>query len=72
MQKVSSHTFLLAKGYHRTVASGCQGGAVFQEIRPGAGFKTGGFVREKLGGRGSNVERLLTPRCHKLSCCFMS
>ena len=23
---------------------------VFQEIRPGAGFKTGEFVKEKLGG----------------------
>ena len=25
-------------------------GAVLQELRPGAGFKTGGFVEEKLGG----------------------
>ena len=25
-------------------------GAVFQEIRPGAGFQTGDFVKEKLGG----------------------
>ena len=24
-------------------------GTVFQEIRPGVGFKTGGFVKEKLG-----------------------
>ena len=24
-------------------------GTVFQEIRPGAGFKTGDFVQEKLG-----------------------
>ena len=24
--------------------------AIFQEIRPGAGFKTGDFVKEKLGG----------------------
>ena len=24
-------------------------GAVFQDIRPGAGFKTGDFVKEKLG-----------------------
>ena len=30
---------------------------VFQEIRPGAGFKTGDFVIEKLGGL--TVERLL-------------
>ena len=25
-------------------------GTVIQEIRPGAGFKTGDFVKEKLGG----------------------
>ena len=25
-------------------------GTVFQEIRPGVGFKTGDFVKEKLGG----------------------
>ena len=25
-------------------------GTVFEEIRPGAGFKTGDFVKEKLGG----------------------
>ena len=25
-------------------------GTVFQEIRPDAGFKTGDFVEEKLGG----------------------
>ena len=25
-------------------------GTVFQKIRPGAGFKTGGFVKERLGG----------------------
>ena len=25
-------------------------GAVFQEIRPGAGFTTGDFVQETLGG----------------------
>ena len=31
-------------------------GAVFQEIWPGAGFQTGGFVEEKLGG--ATVERL--------------
>ena len=31
-------------------------GTVFQEIRPGAGFKTGDFVKEKLGG--ATVERL--------------
>ena len=25
-------------------------GTVFQEVRPGAGFKTGDFVKERLGG----------------------
>ena len=25
-------------------------GTVFQEIRPGVGFKNGDFVKEKLGG----------------------
>ena len=25
-------------------------GTIFQEIRPAAGFKTGDFVKEKLGG----------------------
>ena len=32
---------------------------VFQEIRPGAGFETGDFVKEKLGGL-YIVERLTT------------
>ena len=31
-------------------------GTVFQEIRPGAGFKTGDFVKRKVGG--ATVERL--------------
>ena len=26
------------------------GGTAFQQIRPGAGFKAGDFVKEKLGG----------------------
>ena len=29
---------------------GAARGAVFQEIRPGAGFRTGDFVNEKLWG----------------------
>ena len=33
-------------------------GAVFQEVRPGAGFKTGDFVKEQLGGLPSKT----TPR----------
>ena len=36
---------------------------VFQEIRPGAGFETGDFVKEKLGGY-----RRTTPRPWHSSC----
>ena len=35
---------------------GAARGTIFQEIRPGAGFKTGDFVKEMLGG--ATVERL--------------
>ena len=38
------------KVYHRTTTSGWQGEPYFQETRPGAGFKTSDFVKEKLGG----------------------
>ena len=39
--------------------SGWQGeGTVFQALRPGAGSKTGDFVKEKLGG--AIVERILS------------
>ena len=31
-------------------------GTVFQKLQPGAGFKTGDFIKEKLGG--AIVERL--------------
>ena len=34
--------------------SGCQGTPYFQEIRPGAGFKAGNFVEEKLRGLPQN------------------
>ena len=34
-------------------------GTVFKEIWLGVGFKTGDFVKEKLGG-GATVERLFT------------
>ena len=30
--------------------AGVPRGPEFQEVRPGAGFKTGDFVKEKLGG----------------------
>ena len=32
------------------MTSGGQGGSVFQEIRPGAGFETGDFVKDVLEG----------------------
>ena len=42
--------FLFAEGY-RTMTSGrVARDTVFQEIRPGVGFETGDFVKEKLGG----------------------
>ena len=53
MKKESIFTSFLsfAKDY---LTSGCRWGgkghSVFQEIRPGACFKTGDFVKETLGG----------------------
>ena len=41
--------FLVCKGLSID-GVGVSRGAVFQEIRPGAGFETGDFVKEKLGG----------------------
>ena len=50
-ENISTLIFLFAKD-DRTITSGrVARGAVFQELRPGAGFKTGDFVKEKLGGR---------------------
>ena len=45
-----SFTFLFYKGLSNDVVGVSRGTTVIQEIRPGAVFKTGGFVREKLGG----------------------
>ena len=39
------------------VREGVEGHTVFQEIRPGVGFETGDFVKQKLG-EGATVERL--------------
>ena len=47
------YSFLFAKDY-RAVMSGWQKGTAFQ----GAGFKTGHFVEEKLGG--ATVEQFMT------------
>ena len=40
------------------MTSGGKRGTVFQERRPGPGFKTGDLVKETLGG-GATVERCL-------------
>ena len=48
MKKVSACNFLFAED-DRTVTSGWFRGIVFQEVRPGASFKTGDFAEEKLG-----------------------
>ena len=48
--------FLVCKGPSNDDV-GVARGIVFQEIRPGAGFKTSDFVEEKLGV-GATVERL--------------
>ena len=53
MKTTYSHIVLFARDY-RTVASGWEGAPYLQEIRPGAGFKTGDFVEEKLGGAPEN------------------
>ena len=52
----SSHTFLVAKDC-RTMTSGWQGAPHLRGYGRRAGFETGDFVEEKLGG-GLTVERL--------------
>ena len=47
-QNVFMCFLLFAKDY-QTMTSGSQRVIVFQEIRPGADFKTGDFVEDKLG-----------------------
>ena len=49
---------LVCKGPSREDVGGARG-AVFQEIRPEADFKTREFVQEKKMGGGATVERLL-------------
>ena len=51
MKKISSCNSLVAKEGPSSDDLGVGArGTVFQEIRPGAGVKTGDFVKEKLGG----------------------
>ena len=50
---MKSITFRSFSCSRRTISNddvGVAKGTVFQEIRPWAGFKTGDFVKEKLGG----------------------
>ena len=47
-KKKSSCVFRFAKELSNDDA-GVASGAVFQEVRPGAGFKTGNFAKGKLG-----------------------
>ena len=47
-QKVSAY-FIVCKGLSSDDV-GIPRDTMFQEIRPGAGFKTGDFVQEALGG----------------------
>ena len=53
--------FLGCKGLSNDGVVGVARGTVFQEIRPGASFKTGDLVREKLGG---------LPTVELLFCCI--
>ena len=56
---MSPNIFLFAKGLSSDDV-GVASVTVFAEVRPGAGFKTGDFVKEKLGrgGGGATVTRL--------------
>ena len=56
MQKASVTYFLVCRGLSND-GVGVARGTAFQEIRPGAGFKNGNFVKESFG-RATTVERL--------------
>ena len=43
--------------------AGAARGTVFQEVRPGAGFETGDFVKETLGGLPKNDSSWTMFRC---------
>ena len=45
----SLHVFIVLKGLSNDDV-GVSTDTIFQEIRPSAGFKTGDFVKEMLGG----------------------
>ena len=53
MKHASSNDFFcVCKGLPTDDVGGGKGHTVFQEIRPRAGFKTGDFAKELLGGEG--------------------
>ena len=49
LKKSPSLYFVVWKG-HPNDDAGVARGTIFQEVRPGAGFKTGDFVKRKVGG----------------------
>ena len=54
---VSTYVLVCAKVY-RSMTSGCRGTPYCRRyVRPGAGFETGDFIEEMLGG--ATVERLI-------------
>ena len=50
LRKASPYIFLFAKDYTSNDDVGAAKDTAFHEVRPGAGFKTGDFVEEMLGG----------------------
>ena len=60
MNKYSPHVLFAKEGLSK-YGVGVARGSLFQEIRPGAGFKTGDSVKEKLGTTtvDTAVERVL-------------
>ena len=66
MKKKIPVYFLVCEQNDQTMTSGrVATGTVFQELRPGAGFKTGDLVKERLGGGGGIVERLCRPHLQR-------
>ena len=62
-EKKHSNIFLCAKAYRSTTSGRVSRDDVFQEIRPGAGFETGDFGKEKLNGLPYNDSRLKVLLC---------
>ena len=60
-KKIVSTRFIVCKGLSNDDV-GVAWGTVIQEVRPGAGFKTGYFVKKK-GVGGASVERLHRSIC---------